>query len=116
MKCLLITVAFVALFCPSESVIKCYDCIPGPSLCKTEKNCSSEYDSCIWVSLGEQRESYNCWKYSQCDGKNIEKHFNTGTFTFRCCKSDLCNSSPLTMAGSMISLSIASFLTTLLLI
>ncbi|XP_060118536.1 CD59 glycoprotein [Heteronotia binoei] len=116
MKCLLIIVAFVALFYSSESVIKCYDCIPGPSLCKTEKNCSSEYDSCIWASLGEQKEASNCWKYSQCDDKNIKKHFDASTFKFRCCKSDLCNSSPLIMPGSMITLSIVLLLTTLLLI
>nr|XP_056708126.1 CD59 glycoprotein-like [Euleptes europaea] len=116
MKYLLITVAFVALFYPSESAITCYDCTPSPIPCKTQKNCSAEFDSCIWVRLGEHIYSYNCWKSSQCECKDIEKHFNTVTYSYNCCNSNLCNSSPLTIAGSMITLSIASFLTTLFII
>nr|XP_056708181.1 CD59 glycoprotein-like [Euleptes europaea] len=116
MKYLLITVAFVALFYPSESVIKCYDCSSTSSPCETQKNCSAEFDSCIWVKLGEHIKTYSCWKSSQCEFKDIENHFNTGSFSYKCCNSNLCNSSPLTIAGSMITLSIASFLTTLFII
>ncbi|XP_054827174.1 CD59 glycoprotein [Eublepharis macularius] len=111
MKCLLITVAFVALFYCSESVLQCYECNQGPDPCKTPKNCSSEYDTCLWVKLGEQTNVYSCWKKSTCDVKDIEAHFHIGTFKYKCCNKNLCNSSPTTMAGSIITLGIASVLT-----
>nr|XP_056708165.1 CD59 glycoprotein-like [Euleptes europaea] len=116
MKYLLITVAFVALFYPSASAITCYDCSRTSSPCTTQKTCSAEFDSCVFVRTDEHANSHSCWKSSQCEFVNIETHFKTGSFKYRCCSAYLCNSSPLTIAGSMIILSIASFLTTLFII
>nr|XP_056708232.1 CD59 glycoprotein-like [Euleptes europaea] len=94
MKYLLITIAFVALFYPSESAITCYDCSHTSSPCKIAETCSAEFDSCVWVKSDEHEESYSCWKSSQCEFKDIEEHFNTGSFSYKCCHSDLCNSGP----------------------
>uniref|UniRef100_A0A8D2L5T3 UPAR/Ly6 domain-containing protein n=1 Tax=Varanus komodoensis TaxID=61221 RepID=A0A8D2L5T3_VARKO len=62
-----------------------------------------------WFFLLAGRNISSCWEHANCNTDYIGKHFSSGTFKFRCCSRDLCNSSPVT-TGSKIILGIASLL------
>ncbi|XP_044291950.1 CD59 glycoprotein-like [Varanus komodoensis] len=113
MKCFFITalmsIFILAFFSHSGSALKCFKCDSSP--CSQNVTCQGNEDRCMVVYLGERagRNISSCWEHANCNTDYIGKHFSSGTFKFRCCSRDLCNSSPVT-TGSKIILGIASLL------
>ncbi|KAK9409908.1 CD59 glycoprotein-like [Crotalus adamanteus] len=70
MKSLLLTAviaAFVlALFLPSGSALKCYNC--KSAMCNKTMTCTADQDTCIILHSGSGIIS-SCWKHSTCNNK-----------------------------------------------
>uniref|UniRef100_A0A8C6WMT4 MAC-inhibitory protein n=1 Tax=Neogobius melanostomus TaxID=47308 RepID=A0A8C6WMT4_9GOBI len=88
------------LFCPPLVYCKliwfslrCYKCSDYTGRCHNVQECTYE-DSCISISERGGKTIRQCLRYTDCDNSRLQQMFpSISGFTYRCCSSNLCNSS-----------------------
>ncbi|KAM7002249.1 CD59 glycoprotein [Tautogolabrus adspersus] len=87
------------------SALSCYKCSDYTGRCQTVQECTYE-DSCISLSERGGKTIRQCIRYTDCDNSRLTQMFPAiSGFTYRCCSSNLCNSSnAVTTATSMLAL------------
>ncbi|KAM7397351.1 hypothetical protein PAMP_020330 [Pampus punctatissimus] len=87
------------------SGLRCYKCSDYTGLCQNVQECTYE-DSCISLSERGGKTIRQCIRYTDCDNSRLSQMFPAiSGFTYRCCSSNLCNSSnAVTTATSVLAL------------
>ncbi|CAJ1055815.1 CD59 glycoprotein [Xyrichtys novacula] len=85
--------------------LRCYKCADYTGRCENVQECTYE-DSCISLSERGGKTIRQCIRYTDCDNSRLTQMFPAiSGFTYRCCSSNLCNSSnAVTTATSMLAL------------
>ncbi|XP_073328715.1 CD59 glycoprotein [Pagrus major] len=93
------------------SGLRCYKCSDYTGRCQNVQECTYE-DSCISLSERGGKTIRQCIRYTDCDNSRLTQMFPAiSGFTYRCCSSNLCNSSKavalatpvLALAGTVLS-------------
>ncbi|XP_034540692.1 CD59 glycoprotein [Notolabrus celidotus] len=87
------------------SGLRCYKCADYTGRCENVQECTYE-DSCISLSERGGKTIRQCIRYTDCDNSRLSQMFPAiSGFTYRCCSSNLCNSSnAVSAAASMLAL------------
>ncbi|KAK2842886.1 hypothetical protein Q5P01_013086 [Channa striata] len=73
--------------------LTCYKCSDYSGRCENVHECTYE-DSCISLSEKGGKTIRQCIRYTDCNYSRLSQMFPAvSDFTFRCCSSNLCNSS-----------------------
>ncbi|XP_053174725.1 CD59 glycoprotein [Scomber japonicus] len=85
--------------------LRCYKCSDYTGRCENVQECTYE-DSCISLSERGGKTIRQCIRYTDCDNSRLTQMFPAiSGFTYRCCSSNLCNSSnAVTMATPVLAL------------
>ncbi|KPP64908.1 CD59 glycoprotein-like [Scleropages formosus] len=76
------------------SGLRCYKCTGFTGQCSTTQDCTTE-DACLSLSDKTGTTYRQCIRYTDCDNSRLSQMFPAvSSFTYRCCNSNLCNSSP----------------------
>uniref|UniRef100_A0A8C9V815 MAC-inhibitory protein n=1 Tax=Scleropages formosus TaxID=113540 RepID=A0A8C9V815_SCLFO len=94
MKYLGICLLFSLLTFSLVSGLRCYKCTGFTGQCSTTQDCTTE-DACLSLSDKTGTTYRQCIRYTDCDNSRLSQMFPAvSSFTYRCCNSNLCNSSP----------------------
>ncbi|XP_024911783.1 CD59 glycoprotein-like [Cynoglossus semilaevis] len=75
------------------SGLRCYKCSDYTGRCQNVQECTYE-DSCMSLSERGGKTIRQCIRYTDCDNSRLSQMFPAiSAFTYRCCSSNLCNSS-----------------------
>ncbi|XP_036399555.1 CD59 glycoprotein-like [Megalops cyprinoides] len=87
------------------SALQCYKCSDYSGRCSNVQDCTYE-DACLTLSERGGKTIRRCIRYTDCDNARLTQMFPAVSgFTYRCCSSNLCNSSPPTaMSKSVLGL------------
>ncbi|XP_062245196.1 CD59 glycoprotein [Platichthys flesus] len=99
---------FLLLCCGTlhlASGLRCYKCSDYTGRCENVQECTYE-DSCISLSERGGKTIRQCIRYTDCDNSRLTQMFPAiSGFTYRCCSSNLCNSShAVTVAKPLLAL------------
>ncbi|MBN3320717.1 CD59 protein, partial [Atractosteus spatula] len=76
------------------SALRCYKCTDYSGRCTYVQDCTYE-DACLTLKERAGKTIRQCIRYTDCDNARLGQMFpqvSTG-FSYRCCSSNLCNSS-----------------------
>ncbi|XP_018618772.1 CD59 glycoprotein-like [Scleropages formosus] len=92
------------------SALRCYKCSDYTGRCSNIQECSYE-DACLRLHERGGKTIRQCIRYTDCDNVRLSQMFPAVTsFTYRCCSSNLCNSSTAVMISKPLLGSLASLL------
>ncbi|XP_022617324.1 CD59 glycoprotein-like [Seriola dumerili] len=75
------------------AALRCYKCSDYTGRCEKVQDCTYE-DSCLTLSEKGGKTIRQCIRYTDCDISRLGLMFpSISSFTYRCCSSNLCNSS-----------------------
>ncbi|XP_062845552.1 CD59 glycoprotein-like [Trichomycterus rosablanca] len=95
-------VVFVLALLSLGSAIKCFSCQDYTGNCAETSECSRD-DACLTLNERGGKTYRKCIKYSDCEVSILSPMFpKVSSYSFRCCNQDLCNSAPVTAAGSSV--------------
>ncbi|XP_051545563.1 CD59 glycoprotein-like [Myxocyprinus asiaticus] len=95
---------FLVICCMTLSLgssLRCYKCEDYfGGQCKVQQECSYE-DACLYLYEKGGKTVRKCIRYTDCDNSGLSQQFpSISEYTYMCCHTDLCNSSPATTAGT----------------
>ncbi|MFT7806935.1 CD59 glycoprotein-like [Arapaima gigas] len=92
------------------SALRCYKCTDYTGRCSNIQECSFE-DACLRLHERGGKTIRQCIRYTDCDNARLSQMFPAvSSFTYRCCSSNLCNSSTAVMMSKPLLGSLASLL------
>ncbi|KAG7521599.1 CD59 glycoprotein-like [Solea senegalensis] len=95
------------------SALRCYKCSDYTGRCQNVQECTYE-DSCISLSERGGKTIRQCIRYTDCDNSRLTQMFPAiSGFTYRCCSSNLCNSSSAVAIATPVLALLGSLLTVL---
>ncbi|KAM9854640.1 CD59 glycoprotein [Aulostomus maculatus] len=85
--------------------LRCYKCSDYTGRCENVQECTYE-DSCLSLSERGGKTIRQCIRYTDCENSRLTQMFPAiSGYTYRCCSSNLCNSSDaVTMAMPVLAL------------
>ncbi|XP_064786588.1 CD59 glycoprotein [Oncorhynchus masou masou] len=87
--CLVVCFGILDLGC----ALRCFKCSDYTGRCENVQDCTYE-DSCLSLSERGGKTIRQCIRYTDCDNSRLSQMFPAVSgFTYRCCNSNLCNSS-----------------------
>ncbi|XP_072767955.1 CD59 glycoprotein-like [Nerophis lumbriciformis] len=107
---ILLMFAAAAVMIREGDALRCYKCADYTGRCQNVQECTYE-DACLSLSERGGKTIRQCIRYTDCDNSRLSQMFPAmSAFTYRCCSSNLCNSSKAVTMATPVRLIIGSLL------